>query len=368
MLNGYSQDLAELIVKRRKSGHISRRAFLEAISVLGGGLAAQALVSDALAEERTIVVATYSADSNRSFDLAWGKPFSAESGADISFDAVTPVEGKIISMVESGQISWDICDSEGFSAISLGRDGYLAPIDYTVVDKSLVREGWAWEYGIANHTYAHVLAYDRTRMPRPPESWADFFNVSDFPGKRTAWKYMIGALEAALVADGVSSDALYPLDVDRAIGKYKAINSEMIYWSSGAEAVQLFLDGEVIMGNIWHNRARMLHEETGGRIDFIWTGGILCPSSWVVPVGGKNIPLAQKFIQSSLKPERQLIILQDLYNGPTNPATSLIAPEELKRYDPGHPDNVGRMIVRNEQWYADNYNDVLEKFITEIPS
>ena len=203
-------------------------------------------------------------------------------------EAVTPLEGKIISMVESGQIVWDISDSEGFSAISLGRQGYLEPIDYSIVDRSRVRDGWAWEHGIANHTYAQVLAYDTTKVPRPPTSWVDFFDTDNFPGKRTAWKYMIGALEAALIADGLDKDSLYPLDVDRAIGKYKEINDDMIYWGAGAESVQLFMDGEVIMGNIWHQRARRLYEETDGRIDFIWDGALYCPSSWIVPPLGSN--------------------------------------------------------------------------------
>jgi putative spermidine/putrescine transport system substrate-binding protein len=366
MRQSYESDLVEIARENLREGRIDRRAFLKCLAAIGVGSAS--LTSAARASGEELVVATFSADSNKYMGKAWGEPFSRDTGINVIMDAVTPMEGKIIAMVESGHVVWDLCDSDGYAAISLGKGGYLEPIDYGVVDKSMVRDGWAWEYGIANHVYSHVLAYDTTKVDRPPTSWADFFDLKMFPGKRTLWRYMIGAPESALLADGVLRDALYPLDMPRAISKVRSILDDTVFWNSGSESSQLFLDGEVVMGNIWHSRARRLHEQTDGRIAFIWTDGLYCPSSWVVPKGGKNNKRVQQFIASTLNPERQLALLEGLYNGPTNPAASLLTPPALQPFDPSYEPNFRQQITRNEQWYADNYNTQLNTWLDGIGS
>ena len=71
-----------------------------------------------------------------------------------------------------------------------------------------------------------------------------------------------------LLADGVAPDDLYPLDVDRAFAKLKPLLPDLIFWEGGAQSQQLFRDGEVVMGNIWHTRANLLAQgEPGLHLD-----------------------------------------------------------------------------------------------------
>ena len=54
-----------------------------------------------------------------------------------------------------------------------------------------------------------------------PVTWADFFDTKKFPGKR-AWPaeyFTGGTMEAALLADGVAPDEIYPIDYERATAK-----------------------------------------------------------------------------------------------------------------------------------------------------
>ena len=46
----------------------------------------------------------------------------------------SPTEGAIRNMVDSGDVSWDVCDADGYSAIRLGRTGALSAIDYSIVE------------------------------------------------------------------------------------------------------------------------------------------------------------------------------------------------------------------------------------------
>ena len=97
---------------------------------------------------------------------------------------------------------------------------------------------------------SYVIAFDAKRFGKnPPKSWADFWDVKKYPGKRTLYKWMSANLECALLADGVAPDKLYPLDVDRALRKIEELMPHVVtHWSTGAESQQLLRDGEASMG------------------------------------------------------------------------------------------------------------------------
>ena len=77
--------------------------------------------------------------------------------------------------------------------------------------------GGSTECGIATIAYGTLFAYRTDVFPTdPPKSWADFWNVEKYPGKRALRANKVqGSLEFALIADGVP-----PADV------YKVLRSE----------------------------------------------------------------------------------------------------------------------------------------------
>ena len=55
--------------------------------------------------------------------------------------------------------------------------------------------------------FSTVLAWNtKTYGDKGPQSWADFWDVKKFPGKRSYRKGVAGALEPALMADGVPAN------------------------------------------------------------------------------------------------------------------------------------------------------------------
>ncbi len=62
---------------------------------------------------------------------------------------------------------------------------------------------------MATYVWSMVMAYDSTKLARAPQSWADFWNVREFPGKRGLRKGAKYTLEVALLADGVKAEDLY---------------------------------------------------------------------------------------------------------------------------------------------------------------
>jgi putative spermidine/putrescine transport system substrate-binding protein len=364
----FNDDLIEIARAELAAGRLSRRDFMRLSAMAGvATVGATALgSSEAEAKASQIVLSNFGGDAVNGMSKAWGEPFTADTGIPVQVVGGSPLAGKIKAMVDSGDVTWDVCDGDGFLCNQLGKQGLLEKVDYSIVDKSMVREGWAWENGIANYTYSFVLAYRKDMFPDRPPTYADFFDTKKYPGKRTMWKYQMGGMEACLIADGVPHDKIYPADVDRAIAKARSLGDDVVYWESGASSQQMFIDGEVIMGNIWNTRASILERDSGGKVTWTWNDGLFCPSSFVVPKGNPAGAEVQKFLASVLIPERQIKLLSLLGNGPTNPAASAMLPPDLKRLDPRHPDNLKTQLIRSEDWYEHNYDDAVNRWIDGI--
>ena len=112
-------------------------------------------------------------------------------------------------------------------------------------------------------------------------------------------------LEAALMADGVTPEQLYPLDVDRAFKKLDTIHKHInVWWSTGQQPAQLLVDKEVVLATGWNGRFYDLIRKDAPLVQE-WNGGILKQSSWVVPKGAKDQYWAMKCLAVMCDPKRQ---------------------------------------------------------------
>ena len=371
MASRFTDDLIDIARRELARGRMDRRDFVRlclgagiAPAVAGSGILT---ASEAAAAAQEIVLCNFGGDAVRAMGEAWGEPFTAETGVPVVVDGGVPLAGKIKAMVESGNVVWDVCDGDGFLCDQLGKQGLLEAVDYSIVDKAKLPQGWAYDHGIANYTYSFVLAYDTSLFPDRAPTLKDFFDTETYPGFRTMWKYQMGAMEACLLGDGVPADQLYPADIDRAIAKARSLGDNVIYWESGASSQEMMMSGEAVMGIIWNTRASVLERDTGGRVTWTWDEGLYCHSSFVMPKGHKaDAAATNRFLDSVLDPARQIRLLELLGNGPTNPAAASMLPEEMVRLDPGHPTNVARQVTRSEKWYEEHYDEAVERWLDGI--
>jgi putative spermidine/putrescine transport system substrate-binding protein len=362
MSQEFAEDCAEIARERHARGAITRRELLLALAALGLAPAAARAQG-----AREIVMVNYGGDATPAMKEAWGDPFERDTGIKVTIDGSGPTAGRIRAMVESGRVTWDVCDSGPGTTLELGAMGLLEEMDWSVVDRSkLVDPKFAYRWGIANYTFSFILAYDRAKFGGdPPKSWADFWDVRKYPGKRTMWsRNILGICESALMADGVPPDRLYPLDVDRAMRKLREIRPHLIGWQTGAQSQDLLRTGEVVMGNVWNTRATLLHRETNGRIDWTWNQGILAPGVWVVPKGNPaGRAGAMRFIASTQAPERQVTLLRLMGQGPANPAASALVPPELEKFNPSSTANARLQAIFDGAWYGQHQSRTLERWL-----
>jgi len=362
----FKEDCVDIWLSELKAGRINRRQFLTAAAAIGASPLLLSASDAFAAKPAQIVHSNFGGDAVHCTQDNYGAAFTKATGVKVVVDGSGPLEGTVQQMVEGGATTWDCCDSDCFSAIRLGHKGLLEPIDYKIVDKSKILAPYTYDYGVLGYWYSFALAYDTTKVPGEP-TWVDFFDVDKIPGKRTLWKWMNGAPEAALLADGVAPDKLFPLDMDRALAKIDSIKDNVVFWSAGAESQQLFLDGEVVMGNIWHTRASVLERDTKGRVTWTWNQAIAMPAGWIIP---KNNPAGaewgNRWIAFLQDPQLQIDVMNCYGQGPANPAAvDMMSPEE-RRLHPAAPENLSKQVIADTYYWAANYDDVLNAYLDAI--
>jgi putative spermidine/putrescine transport system substrate-binding protein len=355
-LQTFAEDRAEILAMTRR--RVLGGAAALGVAGVGGATHAQA---------KEVVLANFGGDAVKAMTEAFVVPYEKTTGGKMVIDGSGPSNGKIKTMVQAKNVTWDIVDSGLAGTGELGPLGLLEEIDYSVVDKSKVTPGFSYKYGVCNYMFSTVQAWDTSKIKEPP-TLADFFDFKKYPGKRLMRKDSQAMYELALMADGVPKDKLYPLDTARALKKIAGIKKDLLFWTSGAESQTMLREGEVVMGWLWHTRANLLRRDTNKKITFNFNGGLLQPGLWVVPKGNPAGKQAMVAIASMQAPEGQVKLLAAMGNGPANPAAAPLVPAELKDVDPGAPENAAVQAKIDAAWYEKHYSKARQEFLDMIAS
>ncbi len=287
-------------------------------------------------------------------------------GITILEDTLTGI-AEVRAQVLAGAVTWDIVDLGLADCASAQAEGILEPLDYSIIstegfDPAAFDTHWA-----GTIYFSTVLAWNtEVYGDNPPQSWADFWDVENFPGARSLRNNPAGMLELALLADGVPRDELFPLDFDRAFAKMEEIKPHIdVWWTSGAQSAQLLADGEVDMIAMWNGRIDALLDE-GLPVDFTFNDGLLSLDCLAIPRGSANKDVAMQALAIMLAPEQAARIPQYINYGPT---TSLafdlgIITDEQTRISPSAPENIAVQAISSAPFWAENRQAVQERWDT----
>lgn len=290
---------------------------------------------------------------------AWASPFTEKTGVTVVQDGPTDY-GKLKAMVEAGEVTWDVVDVEGDYAAQAGKSGQLEKLDFSVIDKSKLDPRFVTDYSVGSFYYSFVIGCNADAVKACPKTWADLFDTAKFPGKRTFYKWSApGVIEAALLADGVAADKLYPLDLDRAFKKLDTIKSDIIWWSGGAQSQQLLASAEAPFGSVWNGRMTAL-AATGIKVETSWEQNITAADALVVPKGSPNAEAAMKFIALATSAEPQAALAKATGYAPINvDSAKLMDPETAKTL----PDQqTASQVNADMNYWADNRDAIGEKW------
>lgn len=294
---------------------------------------------------------------------AFYEPFERETGikvVGVVHEADPTVQFRLL--VDTRSFLWDACMVTPSHVLSLTRQrNYLDPLNLQPVPgliHGMLTDNW---FGFS--VFATVLAYRTDKFgDNGPVTWADFWDVAKFPGRRALYRNVAGVMEAALMADGVPPAQLYPIDLNRAFRKLDQIKRHInVWWSSGAQNTQILQSGEVDMSDTWSARAYAAIA-AGSPVRIRWQQGLYSTDGWSIPRGTPRADLARRFIAFCMKPEQQAIYSSQVANGPSNQRAYEFISAERGAVLPTSTANIAGLVESDSAWWGANRARVQERF------
>lgn len=345
-----------------KNTSIDRRTFIRAsAAATAGAIAAPYYIRPAWARGETLYINTWGGVWTESATEAFITPFSKETGIEVK--TLSPVSfAKLKAQVTTGNYEWDVTTQGVPDCARALRENLLEPVG-KVVDPAQLSPGAINYNGIKSHALGTALTYRKDKFPNGgPQSWADFWNIEKFPGNRSMYNNAGRVLPAALLADGVPRDKLFPLDLDRAFKKLDEIKPHIkVWWKQGSQSEQLIRDGEVDMIQMWNGRAENVQAQ-GVDVEIVWNGAEVLMVNWIVARGTPRAELGWRYIQSAHQAERQAKFASLMKYGPANPKAFEYIDEKLARTLPTWPDNINVAYTPDPDWVGANMGEMVKRF------
>jgi len=289
-------------------------------------------------------------------------PAEEKYGIEIAEDSHTGLAA-IKTQVLSGKVFWDIVDLSTPDCERGRKQGLWEKLDYSVIPNAKALEAeYINDYWVGLITYSTVLAWNTETVPNPPKTWAEFWDVEKFPGKRSLRSRARDMLEVALLADGVPMSELYPIDVDRAYRKLEEIKPHVsVWWTSGGQTAQMAKDNEVDLMLAWNGRVHNAIED-GATWDYTYNEGNIAVECLVVPKGAPNAELAMKVLNEFLDARNQAEFPLHIPYGPVNAKAFELGaiPAERARILPSTPENLKVQFFMNPDWWSSPEGEAAE--------
>jgi putative spermidine/putrescine transport system substrate-binding protein len=319
----------------------------------------------ALAQQQLTVVNFGGANANAQ-KKAFYEPYE-KTGTKVVAVEYNGEQAKIKVMVDTRNVTWDVVEVESPDAARGCDEGLFEKLDYSKSgNKADFVPAAVTDCGIGIFVWSTVMAYNGDKLKVGPKTWADFWDIKKFPGKRGMRKGARYNLEVALMADGVKPADVYRTlatkeGADRAFKMLGELKSCIQWWEAGAQPPQFLVAGDVVMTTVYNGRIDAANRE-GKNLVIGWTGGIYDLDYWVIPKGDPNKDAALRFIAFASTPAAQAEYARNIAYGPTN--TKALAKLDAKTLSnlPTAPANAKDALQFNLKFWADQGEDLEKRF------
>jgi putative spermidine/putrescine transport system substrate-binding protein len=348
---------------------LPRREFIRALGKVAAGSALLSPLAalSARAEEKPVTYYTYGGAWKQAIMKAFGEPFTKKTGIPVQYQEPYNF-AKMRAMHEAHAQQIDAVTISGMEVIVAERIGMVTPLDWSLIDKSQLSDVQLQRQNVIGGAAQSMnVCYSTKKWPGDPHpnSWADFWNVDKFPGRRSLRRDPLWTIEAAVKADGVKDSEFYPIDVDRAFRSLDRIKPHVkTWWSDNSQAQQLMEQEEVDLIHMTNGRASQSILDHKAPFAFVWNEATYSGhgEGWIVPTGCPNPTGGMKFLDIVGRAEYQAVFARLLYYAPQNPKAIPLLDDKIAKLMPSYPDNEKLAHLINFQWWADNQATVARRF------
>ena len=316
---------------------------------------------------RDLTIAVRGAATQAAMTDAYARPFADVAGFDTE---VMVWEGGIDALRERFKTPDAAGDLFLLSADELATgcaEGLFEKLDWPAIGgKEHYQPAAVSECGVGGLVRNVVLAWDRDKFPVTP-TWTDFWDVAKYPGKRGLARDARGAMEIALLADGVAPGDVYKVlaskdGADRAFQKLDQLKPYIVWWQTGTEAARILDSGDVLMTSAPSGAIATAARQGARNFGIQWAASLYQLFSWAIPKGNPNLRVAQQFLYFTGMPaiEARLVRL----SGQVGLAKGLNdgLPPELQAISPTHPPNLAAALKEDTAFWHDNQAKLRQRF------
>ncbi len=262
---------------------------------------------------------------------------------------------------------WDLVLLGGDELLRVCDEGLIEKLDWSAIGgKEHYLPTAVSDCGVGSIAYSFVLAWDRDKYPAAP-SWADFWDVAKYPGKRGLMRGPRTNLEVALLADGVPPGDVYRTlrtadGIDRAFRKLDQIRPYAVWWDTEQDAGRLLGSGEVLMTSATNAEVAAANRTEHRNWGVQWAGSLSAIESWAIPKGSPNQRQANQFLYFAGDTAIQArLAMQAPYAGLAKGALDDIPPP-LAAGLPLAPVNQAGALPIDEAFWRDNLDKLNQRF------
>lgn len=327
--------------------------------------ACAAFVALASQAETQLTVVNFGGANGNAQKVAYFGPYEKATGNKVISVEYNGEQAKIKAMVEAKKVNWDVVEVESPDVTRGCDEGLFEKLDYSKIgNKADFTPAALHECGIGIFVWSTVMAYNADKLKTAPTTWADFWDVKKFAGKRAMRKGARYNVEFALMADGVPVADVYKVlmtkeGADRAFKKLTELKPNIQWWEAGAQPPQFLVAGDVVMTTAYSGRIDAAQRE-GKNLKITWTGGIYDLDYWVMPKGTPNKDAALKFIALASSADTQAEYAKNISYGPTNTKALAKLDAKVLAQLPTAPANAKTALQFNVGFWADQ-GEALEK-------
>ena len=335
------------------------RMFLAAVALLGASIACAAA--------RDLTIVSLGSDSVEPLRKVFVLPFVGATRIPTSQQSWDGGIDALANHLKAPDSDWDIVELRGDELAAACDNGLLEKHDFGVIGgKHHNLPQGVSDCGVGASTRNIVLAWDRDKFPATP-TWADFWDIAKYPGKRGLFKGPRGNLEIALIADGVAPGDAYKIlgtsdGVDRAFRKLDQLKPYLVWWRTGEEAEHILSSGDVLMTSAPSNQIAIAARDGRRNFGMQWTASLNGVRSWAIVKGSPNLRQALQFLYfaGTSAIEGRLLDVAGL-GGLARDADDLLPPE-VTATSPNNPANLSAAIRFDNGFWRDNLAKLGQRF------
>jgi putative spermidine/putrescine transport system substrate-binding protein len=254
---------------------------------------------------------------------AWIKPFEADTGCKVNRKYAGSSDEMVALMRQGGGAEYDLVSASGDASLRLIYGGDVQPIDIKLIPdfENFVPELKApphntikgIHYGLSYEWGPNVLLYNTEKVTPAPTSWAAIYDAK-YTGQITVPDNPIQIADAALylAAKDPSLGIKDPYELtakqlDAAVDLLKKQRPLIKkYWSLASDEIELFKNGDAVIGAAWPYQTITL-KAAGAKVeDTIPSEGATgWADSWMLSAKSKHVNCAYKFMAYVSTPQVQ---------------------------------------------------------------